>query len=37
MGYGRYVIAAASGFLVLSAALAFLGDQLFGGFFRNLF
>lgn len=37
MGYGRYFIAAAGGFLVLSGVLAFLGDQLFGGFFRNLF
>jgi uncharacterized membrane protein YdjX (TVP38/TMEM64 family) len=36
MGYARYFIAAAGGFLVLCAVLAFSGDQLFGGFFRNL-
>jgi len=36
MGYTRWVTAASAGFLVLSGVLAFAGDQLFGGFFRNL-
>jgi uncharacterized membrane protein YdjX (TVP38/TMEM64 family) len=33
MGYGRYVVAAAAGFVALSTTLAFLGDNLFGGIF----
>jgi len=37
MGYVRYFVAAAGGFLVLCSVLAFSGEQLFGGFFRNLF
>jgi hypothetical protein len=37
MGYARWVVAAAAGFLLLSGVLAFTGDQLFGGFFGNLF
>jgi hypothetical protein len=37
MGYARYFVAAAGGFLVLCSVLAFSGEQLFGGFFRNLF
>jgi uncharacterized membrane protein YdjX (TVP38/TMEM64 family) len=36
MPYWRYFIAAAGGFLVLSGALAFVGDELFGGFLQNL-
>jgi hypothetical protein len=33
MGYARYLVAAYAGFLTLTATLAFLGDNLFGGIF----
>jgi uncharacterized membrane protein YdjX (TVP38/TMEM64 family) len=33
MGYARYLVAASAGFMTLSATLAFLGDNLFGGIF----
>lgn len=33
MSYARYFVAASAGFMTLSATLAFLGDNLFGGIF----